>query len=560
MRFELYLLLALGLIAFLMLQTNLSERRRKEEIRKKIRLDWGKRPEREYSYEEFDRIPHYFKQMKNGEFVIDDITWNDLDMDTIFMLLNTTKSSVGEEYLYKILRTPLNNKELLVNRNRLADYFLQNEEDVFRIEEIYASIGRTKKISLYDYIYRLTDLGIRKNWKHYLLDMLFGASIASLFIKPEFGIVFLVVMIATNIIQYYKAKAEVESYFTCFQYLVGMLVNAENICSLKIAELSEYTDELKNICRKLSPLKRGVFLLTSNQMSGSLGDMIMDYVRMLTHVDMIKFNSMHRITINHLDTIDRLYEILGIIESTIAIASYRKMMPYYTVPQLVDRKELSLNAVDLYHPMIEQPVENSIHVNRGALITGSNASGKSTFLKTVAINAILAQTIYTCTARKYQANFFDIFSSMALRDDLEGHDSYYIVEIKSLKRIMDHMKTDRPILCFIDEVLRGTNTVERIAASSRIMKSLAANNVLCFAATHDIELTHILEKHYENFHFQEEILENDIRFPYKLYDGRAVSRNAIKLLNIIGFDSGIIREAENSANNFIMNGIWETIE
>lgn len=84
---------------------------------------------------------------------------------------------------------------------------------------------------------------------------------------------------------------------------------------------------------------------------------------------------------------------------------------------------------------------------------------------------------------------------MALRDDLNAQNSYYIVEIKSLKRILDAVDKDdkRPVLCFVDEVLRGTNTVERIAASSEILKSLRYKNVLVFAATHDIELTYLLE-------------------------------------------------------------------
>jgi DNA mismatch repair ATPase MutS len=79
---------------------------------------------------------------------------------------------------------------------------------------------------------------------------------------------------------------------------------------------------------------------------------------------------------------------------------------------------------------------------------------------------------------------------MSLRDDLQGGDSYYVVEIKALKRILTAAKEPgRPVLCFVDEVLRGTNTVERIAASTQILKSFDGRAVLCFAATHDIELT-----------------------------------------------------------------------
>ena len=192
------------------------------------------------------------------------------------------------------------------------------------------------------------------------------------------------------------------------------------------------------------------------------------------------------------------------------------------------------------------------------LITGSNASGKSTFLKTVAINCILAQTIHTCMADCFKASMFRVCSSMALRDDIEGGESYYIVEIKALKRIMDELRTEgAPVLCLVDEVLRGTNTVERIAASVQILRSLGIHKCLCFAATHDIELTQLLKGEYSNYHFEEKIEDNDISFSYKIISGRAKTRNAIKLLGIMGYSEEIVSKAEKMTEDFLKTGNWE---
>ena len=120
---------------------------------------------------------------------------------------------------------------------------------------------------------------------------------------------------------------------------------------------------------------------------------------------------------------------------------------------------------------------------------------------------------------------------MALRDDILSQESYYIVEIRSLKRILDLTRSSElPVLCFIDEVLRGTNTVERIAASSRILQAIAEQGGLCFAATHDIELTYLLEKEYDNYHFEEQVEDDKVTFDYCLREGRACTRNAIRLL------------------------------
>lgn len=101
------------------------------------------------------------------------------------------------------------------------------------------------------------------------------------------------------------------------------------------------------------------------------------------------------------------------------------------------------------------------------------------------------------------------------------------------------------MLCFIDEILRGTNTVERVAASSQLLQELAGKNAICFAATHDIELTYLLEGWFDNYHFEEILEDGDISFDYKLRKGRAASRNAIRLLELIGFDESVVKKPES---------------
>ena len=288
----------------------------------------------------------------------------------------------------------------------------------------------------------------------------------------------------------------------------------------------------------------------------------MDYVRILTHIDLIKFNRMIKLIGDKKEQVNSLMEDLGILDSAIAVASFREYLEYWCRPELTESEngKYFLKAEDIYHPLVENPVSNSIDADSCILLTGSNASGKSTFLKTVAINAILSQTIFTSTSVSYKASYFRIYSSMALKDDISRQESYYMAEIKALKRIMDAVANENskvPVLCFIDEVLRGTNTIERIAASSQVLFEIASANMMCFAATHDIELTEILENVYANYHFQEEVLENDISFNYRLYSGRATSRNAIKLLSIMGYADSIIENADSMAEEFMKTGDWK---
>ena len=149
----------------------------------------------------------------------------------------------------------------------------------------------------------------------------------------------------------------------------------------------------------------------------------------------------------------------------------------------------------------------------------------------------------------------NVYSSMSLKDNLENNESYYMVEIKALKRIIDAANRGERLICFVDEVLRGTNTVERVSASTEILKSFAiSDDVLAFAATHDIELTHLLDEWYANYHFEEEVVDDDVLFNYKLNKGRATSRNAIQLLKVMGYDDSIISAARMRADRFTQTG------
>ena len=518
---------------------------------------FGQLKKTEFTYEEYQCISHFFKNtLKDGEFFIDDITWNDLDMDNIFMMINNTNSSVGRDYLYKILRKPVFNKKILEERNRVIQYFDSHEKERTTIMSSFCDIGFTKKISISDYMDNLSKLKADSNLFHFLMIFCIIFSLVyMLFIDPVIGIMMLLVSSGASIITYYKLKNRIDSYFECIRQLVTMVNTAKCITKLNIPELKEYNEYFEFAAKHFGKITRNSYVIVSKKgNSGSLGDILMEYIKMFTHVDLIKFNSMVRYFDKNYQGVIELMDKLGFIEAMISVANFRRLLPKMCKPEFIDENRIELENV--YHLEIKKPVANSITTDRSVLITGSNASGKSTFLKSVAINALLAQTIYTCPADSYKAPMYRIYSSMALADDIESGESYYIVEIKSLKRIVDAAKEKGYVLCFIDEVLRGTNTVERIAASSEILKGLSGDDIMCFAATHDIELTGILSDFYDNYHFDEEIVDDNVVFSYAIKKGKATSRNAIKLLGIIGYDRDIIQKSQERADAFIRDGVW----
>jgi len=536
-------------------------RKRKKKILAKVRKNWGQRPEREYLTEEFEALTHYFKRNRDRkESVIDDITWNDLEMDTIFMLINQTHSSIGEAYLYSMLRTPEFSEEKLKERDRLVEFFATHERERERLAVLLEDIGRTGRYSIFDHVYDLADFRKGSKWIHYLGFLFLAVAIGVTVVWPEYGILAIIGAISYSWTTYYFQRKKIEPYVISCVSVLRMLKMADRFTQVRIPEIKEYQKQISEAKRRFSKFKRNTLFVTVGgfgKNGGGIEETIIMYSNFTFHIDLLQFSVLVREMNKNLAAFDLMVESIGELESALAIASFRTLMSEHCKPHLDISKESYLKVEEVYHPMIKEPVKNSITAPRGALITGSNASGKSTFLKTVAINAILAQTIYTCMADSYSGSYHQIYSSMALTDNLEKMESYYIVEIKSLKRILDSISGKYPILCFVDEVLRGTNTVERIAASSQILKSMARTDVMCFAATHDIELTHMLAEDYDNFHFQEEVVENDILFNYQLYEGRATSRNAIKLLGIIGYQEEIIQNAEITATRFMETGEWE---
>ena len=530
----------------------------RKNLRSRLMGSYGKISKREYTYEEYQCIAHYFRNTTGkDEFCIDNTTWNDVDMDRIFMLVDNTNSSVGRDYLYKLLRTPVSDKDTLKKRDAVIEYMDSHAKERTSIMELFCDIGFTKKISISDYMENLFRLKPESNAFHYIMLICIIASIVYAFtINAAVGVGLIILSCGVSIVSYYRTKSRIDSYFECIRQLTAMTGAADSISKMNISELSECNIRLQNAVKRFGKVTRGAFVIVGGRgNSGSIADIVLEYIRMFTHIDLIKFNSMLRHIDKNIDVVYELMDTLGFIEAMISIASFRRVIPYFCKPEFTGGQSLELT--DVYHLMIKTPVANSIIEDRPVLITGSNASGKSTFLKSVAICAILAQTVYTCPAKSYSAPFYRIYSSMALADDIAAGESYYIVEIKSLKRIVDAAKVSgNRVLCFIDEVLRGTNTVERIAASSEILKSLSDSGVMCFAATHDVELTHILERYYANYHFTEEVRDDKVVFSYKLHKGRATSRNAIKLLGIIGYDDSIINNSRQRADDFMNTGVW----
>lgn len=552
-----YLVFGMAVILFLLyvfVQGYMTQRKQLKWMKEKLLENFGQRATKEIKVARMETLPGYYNAHKR-EGDIDEITWNDLSMDDVFHRMDYTLSSVGEECLYARLHTRESEEELK-HFDKLVRFFREDEKIRTEYLMLMYKLGTTGNYSMYDYLHYLNELDAGSSLKKIIPIVSLIVSTGMLFVNVSIGMIMLIMFMVINIVSYFKEKSQVEPYLVSLSYVMRLLKISEKVVTLKLAPFEGEVEEMKKAIQELQGLKKGSILApVSGKTGGNPLDIIFDYFRMITHIDILAFYYMRSQIITRMEAIDCLFTNVGTLESAISVCYFRESIKEWTNPTFGEEE---IDVENVYHPLLDEPVTNSIKTNRSVLLTGSNASGKSTFLKTIAINTILGQTIYTVAAKRYATPYFVVFSAMSLKDNLKNSESYYIVEIKAIKRILDATDiSSSKVLCFVDEVLRGTNTVERIAASSQILKTLEEKGAFCFAATHDIELTYLLEGIYENYHFDEDMKGNDISFSYELKNGRATTRNAIKLLDILGYEKEIIEKSSEQANVFMEQGIWK---
>jgi DNA mismatch repair ATPase MutS len=242
------------------------------------------------------------------------------------------------------------------------------------------------------------------------------------------------------------------------------------------------------------------------------------------------------------------FETIGVIDAAISTASFRHSINSYSKPEFHNDSE-SITINGLYHPLIENCIENDISLSdKSVLITGSNMAGKSTFIRAVGINVIMAQALYTSLSTEYRAPFAKVVSSINMSDDILSGKSYYQKEIESIKRIITESEKEVKCIFIIDELFKGTNSFDRIALARSVLEFLSARNSV-FVSTHDIELARLLYNQFDLYYFKDNITDGQMTFDYKLNKGIPQKSNAIKLIELNEYPSIIINNAIKYKNN-----------
>ena len=243
--------------------------------------------------------------------------------------------------------------------------------------------------------------------------------------------------------------------------------------------------------------------------------------------------------------VGRWIEAAGEIEALAALAAYAYEHPADPMPELGEEPGPAFAGRGLGHPLL--PVASCVRndlalggdARRALLMSGSNMSGKSTMLRTVGTNALLALAGAPVRADSLRLSPIAIAASIRVSDSLQQGTSHFYAEIKRLRQIMDLTEAERPVLFLLDEILHGTNSHDRRIGAEAVMRQLVKRGALGLVTTHDLALARIADELapvMQNVHFEDQVEDGEIRFDYRLRPGVVTKSNALELMRAVGLE------------------------
>lgn len=478
---------------------------------------------------------------------------SDLDIvgkESLFQLINITNTWYGREYLANTLLEPnYDRNEILLRQEAIKELF----GDLDFCEEI-EYIGRSNKSGLEN----------PKRLLNYVRDkdVLIKSKLAKkiLYLMPIFTIPISLIIIIFNL-----NKISLLMYFlliaqTSIWVISTLKVNQvlENINYFR-GSMEEYLNILTLIekkdfkSKKLIDIKKSLF-----ENNGSAIKAIRKLSNISEKINIRQSNGLIYIALNVLllwdyqcvfsleewkaenrEKIEGWLSDIGVMEELMSLAVLMHIDNNISFP-VINTGRNKIEAEELGHPLINRDVRvnNDLNMQENIfIITGSNMSGKTTFLRTIGINLVLAYIGAPVFSKKMDCSLLDIYTSMRITDDLKNGISTFYGELIRIKEIIEGAKSNKNMIFLIDEIFRGTNSKDRITGADAVIKNLSKAGVMGALTTHDLELCSLSEqKEIKNYHFSEYYKENKIYFDYKLKAGKSNTTNAKYLMRIVGIE------------------------
>ena len=537
-----------GSAAVLLVLFEYQQRRQRRKLLVAFRAEWGHPLEHTRALR---RIAAYHEALATeSEGPIDERTARDLDLDALFAALDRTVCSVGQQLLYHRLQTTPTSDDLAAFEalmTRLAEDSQERERIQLALARLRGHPGDAWWLTQPEV------LDIRRG------DVIFPllapivpvALVLSAFWTPVLAAA--VAGLLVNLTVRYVTANRLVPLLHPFRQLGPLITTGKTVRAVIQTSSASAGERLTSDLSKLRRLGRMANMVSRDPYtSDGIATAVFEVVNtmLLLDINVLYFASKEIWAKRH--ELLRTIAAVGTVDTAVGVASYRTDTTGWTRPSLRSGPGAS-TMMDLRHPLLDEAVPNSIELGppHGVLITGSNMSGKSTFLRTVGVNAVLAQTVNTCLAEEYRAPRFTIRSVIGRSDDMATGKSYYRDEVEAVLALVQASRAAAPHLLLFDELFRGTSTVERIAAAEATLAELVNSDSdggthtphLVIASTHDRELVDLMGDAYAPYHFSDTVDADGMSFDYRLRTGPAQSWNAIALLEMCGAPERLVRRA-----------------
>jgi hypothetical protein len=522
--------------------------RHRRNVLARVRSTWGMPRHR---VRNMDAIADYHRSLAaapSASPALDDRTWNDLDMDAVFAALDRAESTLGQQALYHRLRTA----PVAAHLEAFDALVVRFAGDTPTRERAQVSLSRLQNPAGYDLWWLAQPDSLeRKPWE-VIYPIIPTLILASLLAAAVWPVLLLVPIVSAPLNMVIRARTarRVNTVVAVFRQLFALINVAGTLSFLEGSDIDPIVRTLRVETPHLRRLKAMTRWISRDPFA--MVEPLASIVELLNLMFLLDVNAVYfgtqEIQIRSASLL-RVIAAVGDVDAAISVASFREEHRNWTRPRFRPAGD-PITLAEVVHPLVAEPVPNSITLGppHGVLITGSNMSGKSTFLRTAGVTAVLAQTINTCLARHYEAPALTILSCIGRSDDLIAGKSYYLMEVETVLRLVHASRSTEPHLFLFDELFRGTNAVERIATAEAVLKDLIEDaegrkRHVVLAATHDGELVDLLKDTYASYHFTDSLGAEGLVFEHRLEPGPARSRNAIALLRLNGAPETIVEEA-----------------
>lgn len=493
-----------------------------------------------------DQVKTYFELNDKNESTIDNRTWDDLDMDDVFWFVDRTISKTGEQVLYDRLHSNYSKAEHQEFDSKVK-YYLQNSNNRLQNSIILKKYNKSDSYNLPYILFNKITSGIPDYiWVLALLSILL---LTLTFYNSSFFLPFLIVGVVNTALHYYFKK-NINLHTLDFKNLKALDSCYEQLLKNDNEDGVLSSSEIK-ILKAIS--KKSLFLSLNIDVSNEFAAILFYVVEIVKGVflaDAIQFNRIISLVNRNSKTILEAYEFVGKVDSAISVASLKSGDEVYSEPRFTDSNKLS--AQDVYHPLISDCKRNSITVDgTNVVITGGNMSGKTSFLKTIGVNVILAQSINFTFSSRFEFPPLKLFSSIHNEDKLSEGVSFFMDELLRIKQTIDSLTSSQEMhLILIDEIFRGTNSKDRISLASSVLNFLAGKNCMVLVTTHDPDIIDFVKDEYEPFFFDNTFENNRVVFDYKIHKGIQLKTNVVELIKSLKFPERIINTTVEYGEKF----------